>query len=214
MPSTGYVRSVVPIILSMRTDLDAKFQIYLRFEPGSNLEDVQSSLFDPYGLGKWDESQLDPGQRQPHQRRAPVPTPAKTPISVPSTPLTQEEDVESQVSSKQTIGSSLLAYRDPNEESSDDESESEKPTTGVALTKATSAVLDDQSDDEMDPTGRYIAAKLKVTSLERKLGLAGKQGGKKAGKGNPKVNASTPEPAAMQEYQKLNAQLKQCKELF
>lgn len=149
-------------------------QMYLRFEPTSGSE-MQQDIYQAYGLGSWNEIQLPPSRKQP----LPNPTLVAVPPAQPSQPKVPSAITSSTAGSsrasvaaqqtpapqviddnkgvKASTGSSLLVYRDPNEESSDEE-EAPKPAKYPPFSEDTSQ--DDQ--DDMDPTGAYVAAKLRL----------------------------------------------------
>ena len=125
---------------------------------------------------------------------------------------TPKEAEEAGKAKDKTVGSSLLAYRDPNEESSDESDSEDVQQNKTAAASSKDVMQHNDDDDDMDPTGAYVAAKLRFTSLERKLGLASKQPGKKGGaKAKSKAGAGSVDTAEMQEYQRLNTRLKECK---
>lgn len=149
-------------------------QMYLRFEPTSGSE-MQQDIYQAYGLGSWNEIQLPPSRKQP----LPNPTLVAVPPAQPSQPKVPSAITSSTAGSsrasvaaqqtpapqviddnkgvKASTGSSLLVYRDPNEESSDEE-EAPSPAKYPPFSEDTSQ--DDQ--DDMDPTGAYVAAKLRL----------------------------------------------------
>lgn len=193
--------------------------MYLRFEPAFTNEETQPQLYEAYGLGIWKDVQVPKAQRQPLLKRLPVSTTSAQPsreANKPTQSITAVVDERPASSSNGSAtdgkkghvpmtGSSLLAYRDPNEESSDedevDELRTAKPTE--------SAAVDEGDEDDMDPTGAYVAAKLKFTSLERKLGLSNKSG-KKGAKAKAKPGMSSVDPSELQEYERLEARLREC----
>lgn len=200
--------------------------MYLHFEPSLKTEDESESQYQHHGQGTWNDVQAMPSRKplvkptpvaaaEPRQQVAQVAT-MPVPVTSKDTPAPTKPSngsTAADTSKQQTTGSSLLAYRDHNEESSDeDESENEQPKASTSSANATnlqSAHFGDE-DDDMDPTSAYVATKLKLTSLERKLGLASKPG-KKGAKSKPKAGGGTSvESSEMQEYQRLDARLKEC----
>lgn len=202
-------------------------QMYLRFEPTSNSSDSQEDLYQEYGLGTWLDTQLPSAKKQP--------TPKKVTVSIPSASMSQPRSnptnangtpsapqdapaVTAPLSSRasdenkaipKTGGSSLLAYRDPKEDSSDDEEVLDVKDVKQSLS---ARGIDQEDEDNMDPTSAYVTAKLRLTSLERMLGLASKSN-KKGVKSKPKATGSASNPAELQEYEHLDARIKECKHL-
>lgn len=201
--------------------------MYLRFEPTLNSGDLQEDLYQAYGLGTWLDTRLPPAKKQHPSVGMTVPTPSAFPSqpntdptnairasvmsrATPAVTLSQDNRTvdETKVISK-TNGSSLLAYRHPEEDSSD---EDEVPNGKDLNEPSPARGIEQEDEDDMDPTAAYVTAKLRLTSLERKLGLASKSS-KKGGKCKPKANGSAPNPAEMQEYGRLDARIKACQYL-
>lgn len=200
--------------------------MYLRYEPDSRNGDTQKDLYQAYGLGTWADTQIPQAQKLQasswNGTSKPLAPGNTTKLEVAATqPKSLLEDSQARSSegvsrTKQTrrqasaagpnkeeaTVSPLLAYRDPDTESSDEEDSFKKPSD------QTVAEEDVDQDDDMDPTSAYVATKLKYTSLERRLGLANKsnkKGAKSKVKGsNPSVNSDN-----FREYEKLEARLKE-----
>lgn len=194
--------------------------MYLHFEPSSKGQDQSDSEYQHHGQGSWADVPTMPA-RKPTAKSAAV-TAVKTPqqapqMSVPTVPkdVPMAPSNGANGSSKpqvQSTGSSLLAYRDPNEDSSDEDDaapEQRKASTSD-LRQSNSGDVQSDEEDDLDPTSAYVAIKLKFTSLERSLGLASKPG-KKGGKSKPKAGGAAVDSTEMQEYQRLDARLKECK---
>lgn len=184
-------------------------------------------MYQSYGEGTWADVPVAAKQKQPPAKvsldstgpvlssqqtaKGPLSSASATPITPAESSLGVQNGSHTTTQAKEPApSSSLLAYRDPNEDSSDeDEADSEKKKK--LSTSSTRPFLQDEEDDEddMNPTAAYVAAKLKFTSLERKLGLTGKPGKKGTAKTKSKVGASGVDPAAMQDYQRLDVRLKE-----
>ena len=197
---------------------DAVQWIYLRYSPDMNKNRIQEDEIKPYGLGHWLDASLalpDVVKSTPH---APALMPATAPssprlsIAAPSTPavLTNPES---------TNGSSLLAYRTANDSDSSDEGKNASTSKSASIAAdahpvSTMASLADGDDLDDDPDRAYVLTKLQLTTMQRRLGLAGK-GPKKGGKAKLKLaNISKPKTLEEAEIERLEAQLKRIQLLY
>lgn len=195
-------------------------QMYLHFEPSSKGDDQSESEYQHHGQGSWADVPTMPA-RKPIAKSGTI-TPVKPPQQAPQASASAApKDVPvrppngangSSKPESQDPGSSLLAYRDPNEDSSDeDDAAPEQPKASTSDVKqSNSGAVQSDDEDDLDPTSAYVAMKLKFTSLERKLGLASKPG-KKGGKSKPKAAGTAVSITDMQDYHRLDARLQECK---
>lgn len=196
--------------------------MYLRYEPDSRNIDTQRDSYQAYGSGSWTDAQIPQAkQLQATSNNGTTPPaavntkvaeaasllPAASLNGSPSTAVEvskvsqASKRSEESGSSKVVLGSSLLAYRDPDAESSD-EDEPVKDNADLSNTGF------DVDYDDMDPTSAYVAAKLRYTTLERNLGLSSKSN-KKGARSKSKGSKSAMNPAEVREYESLDARLKE-----
>ena len=207
--------------------------IYLRHSPNIAKHALQETDITPYGLGHWEDASLAlPEAVKPTLRsRAPIEESSllsKSSMS-PSSDASKINGPDTPVLSIGENGTSLLAYRCTNSDDSSDEEESSTPARDTADTSASSqassflkaaiSVNDGDGvkneDEDDDPDRAFVAIKLQITTLQRKLGIAGK-GGKKGGnrvKSKP-VLINKPKMPEEMELENLEIQLKKIQSLY
>lgn len=160
------------------------------------------------------------------ERTATAPKKASTNTSKSSTrahtPQPTAEEREAVTFSSKPATSSLLAYRTGDTDSSDDDDEADSAdkrgpsssdvTAGRAAAAAAAAGMDEDAIQN-DPDSAYVSTKLRITTLQRQLGIVAGKGGKKGGKGKAKPHQALSKEKGPQELEleQLEAQLRKSK---
>lgn len=162
-------------------------QIYLRHTPsdqftGNSKPDASLA----YGEGYWPDDQLSLPAKE--TKNIATPSASATPPPAATTavaPVLKPDD--GKVSPKRP---GLLDIRNNDSESDDEAAEAPSNGNGKAVNGKFALPAEDLDDMEDNPDAAYISTKMQITSLQRRLGLAGK-GGKKGAKAKPKAVALT-----------------------
>ena len=184
--------------------------MYLRYSPPANgVENADVETVPAYGSGYWPDEQLSMPKKAEKKRNAPKP--ASPPLLESTSATPRAVNHAPPPTSPQMSG--LLAYRNGDSDSEDDDSS--KPVQQSADAASSLAPSSEDLDEmEDDPDAAYIATKMQITTLQRSLGIAGK-GGKKGAKAKAKPALPTQENKAETErLQQLEALLKRIQQMY
>lgn len=135
---------------------------------------------EPYGRGHWPEAKLTLPDVQPPSRKT-----ANTVRSIPSSPPRSQPDTSALAGpseEKDQVEGSVRRkgafFRTGSE--SEGESENDEPLQPVQSASKRNHLSEEDIED--NPDNAYVVTKLKITSLQRKLGVVAGKGGKRGGK--------------------------------